>query len=392
MPTTGPGSPAALRQANLARVIAAISAGGDGVTQAEIARRSGLSAATVTNLVRRLEQDGQVTVRSELRAGRRSRVVIPAAVPGFVLGFDLGRTHIRAGLATTGHRLVIQRHWVMPPETSAADGLARCAAMRDDLLRQTSLRRGDIKAVAAGVPGPLDSASGEIGAGAILPEWTGINLEERFSAALDFPVTVENDANLGALGEFIWGQAERVMAPQVYVRLTTGIGCGIVIDGYRLWRGAAGTAGELGHISLDSTGRLCRCGNRGCLETTASTPVLLENLSAALERSVTLPEWLAMAGHGQNASVRLLEDMGRNVGTAIATLVNLLSPAVVVVGGPVTAGGDLLLAPMRETVVRRSMPAPGRAVRLRLPRHPGMTELHGALALAAEGARLAFTS
>ncbi|MDR1185962.1 MAG: ROK family transcriptional regulator [Bifidobacteriaceae bacterium] len=392
MAANGPGSPSALRQANLERVLAVIAAAGPGTTQAEIARRSGLSAASVTNLVRRLEKTGQVTVASELRAGRRCRVVGLVRPDGFVFGLDLGRTHIRGGVATTGHRLVVEQYRPMTPGTSATEGLKECAALMDQVLSRASLAKGDIKAVVAGVPGPLDSATGEIGAGAILPEWTGINLAEHFTDALGLPVVVANDANLGALGEFTWATDLERKSPQVYVRLSTGIGCGILIDGTRLWRGAAGTAGELGHISLDLSGRLCRCGNRGCLETTASTPVLLENLGEALERPVTLPQWLAMAARGESASVRLLQDMGSNVGAAIAALVNLISPAVVVIGGPITAAGDLLVQPIREAIVRRAMPAPGAAVEVRLPRHPGRSELYGALALAASGVRADFTS
>jgi predicted NBD/HSP70 family sugar kinase len=188
------------------------------------------------------------------------------------------------------------------------------------------------------------------------------------------------------LGEFTWDTPVLTPAPQVYALLSVGIGCGLVIDGNRLFRGAAGTAGELGHVTLDTSGRLCRCGNRGCVETTASTPVLLETLSAALERPVDLPEWLALARAGHNGSIRLLEDMGAQVGAAIANLVNLLSPASVVLGGPVTEAGDLLLLAVREAVTRRSMPAPGRKVHVRLARHPGLSELHGALALAAGSA------
>ncbi|MDR2380224.1 MAG: ROK family transcriptional regulator [Bifidobacteriaceae bacterium] len=389
MSATGPGSPAALRRANFERLLSALAAAGNRATQAELARRSGLSAASVSNLVRSLERQGQVVVSTELYQGRRSRVVARAVQAGYTFGLDLGRTHIRAGLGSFDHRLVAQEFSPMTPDTSAADGLRRCAELFQALLDRAAVTRSDIKGAAAGVPGPLSSRTGEIGAGAVLPAWTGIDLQEHFSEALGIPVVVENDANLGALGEFTWATPVTAMAPQVYTRLSVGIGCGIIIDGDRLLKGAAGTAGELGHVSLDTSGRLCRCGNRGCVETTASTPVLLETLSSAMEREVSLAEWLAMARSGHNGSIRLLEDMGRNVGAAIASLVNLLSPATVVLGGPVTAAGALLLNTVRETVTRRSMPAPARAVQVRLAKHPGLSELYGALALATSTAKTA---
>ncbi|MDR1118084.1 MAG: ROK family transcriptional regulator, partial [Bifidobacteriaceae bacterium] len=293
MPPRGPGSPGALRRANFGRLLEALAAAGNEATQAELARRSGLSQASVSNLVRHLEQAGEVRVSAEIRGGRRCRVVTRAPQSGYVFGLDLGRTHIRAGLGTLDHKLVAQQFAAMTPETSAADGLARCRQMFDALLSDAALERSDIRAAAAGVPGPLSSVTGEIGAGAVLPAWTGIDLKAHFSRALGLPVTVENDSNLGALGEFTWDTPIQTLAPQIYTRLSVGIGCGLVIDGDRLLRGAAGTAGELGHISLDTSGRLCRCGNRGCMETTASTPVLLETLSRAMERDVTLEEWLA---------------------------------------------------------------------------------------------------
>jgi predicted NBD/HSP70 family sugar kinase len=359
---------------------------GGHATQAELARRSGLSPASITNLVRQLQAAGRVRIAEQLYQGRRCRVVTLGAADGLVFGLDLGRTHMRAGLGTLDHQLVIDEFRPMTAVKSAEEGLKECADLFDQLLKRAGAERSSIRAAVAGVPGPLSLRTGEIGAGAVLPEWTGINLQAAFSQALGLPVTVENDANLGALGEFTWASPVETEAPLVYVRLSTGIGCGILVGGRQVLRGAAGTAGELGHISLDASGRLCRCGNRGCVETTASTPALLENLSAAMERPVTLDEWLALALEGHHASLRLLEDFGRNIGAAIGSLVNLLSPAAVVLGGPVTEAGELMLAPVRETITRRSMPAPGSAVEVRLARHPGLTELHGALAMAADSA------
>ncbi|MDR2454963.1 MAG: ROK family transcriptional regulator [Bifidobacteriaceae bacterium] len=392
MSLKGPGSPGALRRANCDRLLRALAEAGGRATQAELARRSGLSPASVSNLARALEASREVSIATELHQGRRCRVVARAAPAGYIFGLDLGRTHLHAGLGTLDHHLVARELRPMTPGASAAEGLKLCAELLQTLLDRLGLDRADIKGAAAGVPGPLSAQTGEIGAGAVLPAWTGIDLQEHFSRALGLAVVVENDANLGALGEFAWATPVATRQPQAYIRLSVGIGCGILIDGDRLLRGAAGTAGELGHVSLDSSGRLCRCGNRGCVETTASTPVLLETLSRAMERDVTLPEWLDMARAGHNGSIRLLEDMGRNVGIAISSLVNLLSPATVVLGGPVTAAADLLLDTVRETVTRRSLPAPARAVQVRLARHHGLSELYGSLVLAGRAAAGEFNS
>jgi len=382
MTSAGPGSQGALRQTNLRRVLAEVREAGS-LTQAQIARRTGLSPASVTNLVRTLSEAGVVQVVSATEAGRQCRLVTLAGTDGYVLGIDLGRSHLLMCIADLNWRVVVEGSRTATPETSAASGLSHCQELRDELLDKAGLQPDQLLAGAVGVPGPLDSSSMHIGAGTLLPQWTGMDLQQAFEQALDLPMVVDNDANIGVLGEFAWQRSIRPRGSLIYLRLATGIGGGLMLNG-QLHRGAAGTAGEVGHMTIDEGGRLCRCGNRGCLETLASTPVMLQVLSGALDAPADVETWMNLARQGHTASVRLLEEVGRHVGTAVANLCNFISPDRVVLGGPITEAGQLLLGPVRDEVGRRAMPATSRVVKIDITRHGQRTEMLGAVVLARE--------
>jgi predicted NBD/HSP70 family sugar kinase len=380
MVNTSPGSQGGLRRANLGRVLAEVQAA-NGVTQAEIARRSGLSAATVTNLVRHLANSGTVVVADETRQGRRCRVVRMRLSDGHVLGVDLGRSHLVMCLATLDGQIVAHQRLTVAPDTSAEAGLDHCRAVYAELLAQANLESTSVLVAGVGVPGPLDKSTGHIGAGTLLPAWTGLHLKDAFEQSLGLPVVMDNDANIGALGEFCWRVEAVDPGPLIYLRLATGIGGGLLLGG-QLHYGAAGTAGEVGHMTIDESGLLCRCGNRGCLETVAATPVMLQVLSSAIDRPADLDTWMDLCQAGNTAAARLVEAMGRHIGAAVANLCNLISPTRVVLGGPVTRAGDLLLAPVRDEVQRRAVPAAANAVSLGIARHGWLTEAHGAVVLA----------
>ena len=172
---------------------------------------------------------------------------------------------------------------------------------------------------------------------------------------LSLPIHVDNDANLGALSEFHWG-AGRATASLAYLKVATGIGAGLVVDG-RLFHGAGGTAGEIGHTTIDENGPICRCGRRGCLETFAAGPALLELLRPSLGPDLTLEGVLERAVDGDPGCQRAIADAGRHIGQALGNLCNLINPERIVVGGSLGAAGDVLLDPMREAVERAAIPS-----------------------------------
>ena len=169
------------------------------------------------------------------------------------------------------------------------------------------------------------------------------------------PVEVENDANLGALAELMWG-AGKGRSEIVYLKVATGIGGGL-ISGGRLQHGVRGTAGEIGHTRLLADGSVCRCGNRGCLETVASGRAIAAHLSESRAEHVSTRRLLELSNAGDAAAQRLIGDAGRALGIAVANLCNILNPECVIVGGDVSAAGDVLLEPMREAVRRNGIPS-----------------------------------
>ena len=196
---------------------------------------------------------------------------------------------------------------------------------------------------------------------------------------LSMEVWLGNDANLGALAESTWG-AGRDACGLVYLKLATGIGAGIVIEG-RLFEGAGGTAGEIGHTSLDETGDICRCGSRGCLETYASGSAIAALLSRSLGEQLTLDDVLARAVDGDPGCRRALADAGRHIGASVADLCNLINPERIVVGGSMAVAGDVLLDPLREAVGLRAIPSAAEDVTIVPGELGGRAELLGAVAL-----------
>jgi predicted NBD/HSP70 family sugar kinase len=238
--------------------------------------------------------------------------------------------------------------------------------------------RERVLGVGMGLPGPVHR-SGVVGSSAILPGWAGTHAAERMSDQLGMGVWLRNDANLGALAEATWG-AGRGAKGVVYLKLATGIGAGIVIDG-RLFGGAGGTAGEIGHTSLDETGDICRCGSRGCLETYASGAAIAGLLSRSLGEPLAPEDVTQRAVDGDPGCRRALADAGRHIGAAVADLCNLINPERIIVGGSMAVAGDVLLDPLREAVGLRAIPSAAEDVEIVLGELGERAELLGAVAL-----------
>ncbi|MFF8277173.1 ROK family protein [Streptomyces lateritius] len=373
-----PGSQTSLHRANLERVVRAVRMAGS-LTQAEIARATGLSAATVSNIVRELKDGGTVEVTPTSAGGRRARSVSLSGDAGIVIGVDFGHTHLRIAVGNLAHQVLAEESEPLDVDASAAEGFDRAEQLVKRLIAATGIGQDKVIGVGLGVPGPIDVSSGTLGSTSILPGWSGINPADELSGRLGVPVYVDNDANLGALGELVWGSG-RGVKDLAYIKVASGVGAGLVIDG-RVYRGPGGTAGEIGHITLDESGPVCRCGNRGCLETFAAARYVLPLLQPGHGADLTMERVVQLAREGDPGCRRVVADVGRHIGSGIANLCNLLNPSRVVLGGDLAEAGELVLAPIRDSVSRYAIPSAARQLSLAPGALGGRAEVLGALAL-----------
>jgi predicted NBD/HSP70 family sugar kinase len=306
------------------------------------------------------------------------------------VGIDFGKRHLSVAVSDLSHEILAETSREMPDDYAAEEGMGAAAELARQALKKAGVARDRVLGVGLGLPGPIHSSTGTVGSSSILPGWVGIRPADEMARRLSLPVHVENDANLGALAEFVWG-AGRECSSFAYLKVATGIGAGLVFEG-QLFHGAGGTAGEIGHTTIDEAGDICRCGNRGCLETLAAAPAITGLLSRGLGEQLEPDEVIERAASGDAGSARALADAGRHIGVAVANLCNLFNPERVVVGGSIGAAGDLLLDAMRESVRLRAIPSAAEDVEI-VPSELGeRAELLGAVALVlyeAEGAAAA---
>lgn len=376
------GSLADLREVNRLRIVDALRQSGS-ASRGELVRATGLSRTTVTSILSALQRTGLVVEDADEAAkggrGRPASLLRLDASAGAALGVDFGHSHLRVAVADLSSTVLAERSVPFDVDLQAGPALEEAVRMAHEVLEEAGLRRDHVVGVGIGLPGPVDRRTGLVGSSVILPGWQGLNAAEELGSRLDLPVAVDNDANLGALAEYFFGAGRRAAA-LVYVKLASGIGSGLVLDG-RLYRGATGVAGEIGHVQTVSDGAVCRCGNRGCVETVAAAEPLLALLRPMHGETLSVPEMLGLVRSGDLGARRVLNDAGRAVGRAVADLANHLNPDVVVVGGVLSAAGDVLLEGIREAVDRYALPAAASALEIRPAELGERAELLGALAL-----------
>ena len=327
------------------------------LTRAELGAVVGLSRTTVSGLLASLRRCGLVADSGSTDrpvTGRPATRVVLEPAAGLAVGVDIGRRHLRVVVADLGHRVLAEHDDRFDVDDRPDETIRAVANVLDRLLLGLSADRVDVLGVGLGIPAPLD-AKGTVGSSSILPGWLGRVPAEELSRELGLPVRVDNDANLGALAEAVWG-AGRGCAEMVYLKAATGVGAGIVHEG-RLFRGAGGTAGEVGHTTVVTGGELCRCGNRGCLEMYVGGPALVARLAHVGSTVSGVPDLVARAREGDPACRRVLADVGDQAGQAVANVVNLLNPERVVLGGELGLAGELVLDTLRARVLRSAVPS-----------------------------------
>ncbi|WP_017588590.1 ROK family transcriptional regulator [Nocardiopsis ganjiahuensis] len=349
---TTPGSQSALRQANERRVVDVLRRDGT-QTQAELARATGLSAASVSNIVRGLRAAGTVSVRNTSSNGRRARAVTLLRPPGTVVAVDFAVDQIRVAIGDSEGNMLAREAIAYEVAADAPRAVRRAAWLTETALLGARIDLGTVASVVASVPGPIAPDTGAVGPISCLPRWAGFRPAPALQERLALPVLAENDANLAVVAERRLGAAQGA-DHVIQLVLGEGVGAGIVMSG-RLFQGAGGTAGEIGHIGLDPRGQVCRCGNRGCLETFVGTGYLLNmlprnyDLAQGTDR-VRLNDVVSSALRGDPGARRIIAEAGTALGQGVAIMANLFNPDRVVVGGDLAEAGSLLLDPMRRSM------------------------------------------
>jgi glucokinase-like ROK family protein len=374
---------------------------GHGRSRAEIGQHTGFSRSVVAQRLAELIGAGLVldVDTSESTGGRPARRLRFRGDAGAILVADIGATSIDVALTDLAGTILSSHDEAADVAAGPDAVLSRVEELFEDLLATRPTTAPDVEpwGIGIGVPGPVEFATGRPVSPPIMPGWNGYPVRERFVERFGAPVWVDNDVNVMALGEWRAGVA-RYHTNTVFVKIGTGIGAGVIADGY-LHRGARGSAGDVGHIaiSVDPT-VVCRCGNIGCLEALTGGHALAREAEAAAEsgrspflasakrkgRRLTAADVAAGATHGDVVCQELLQRSGHLVGAMLASVVNFFNPSLIVIGGGVASAGDQLLAAVREAVYRRSLPLATRDLLIVPSALGGRAGIVGAAAMVAD--------
>lgn len=313
----------------------------------------------------------------------------------YIVGIDLGGTNIVAGTVSEDGSEILG----VLSEPTGAEGGADAVVDRIVRLAKQSIAASKVKDIAGvgiGSPGPLDTKTGIV---LLTPNlgWVNMPLRDRVAAGLGLPAALDNDANCAIYGEW-WRGAARGVDYVVGLTIGTGIGGGIVLGG-DVYRGASDIAGEVGHMTIDSTGRLCKCGNYGCLEAYASGPAIAARATEGIQAGAdtSLPSYVKndlskitaqvvyQAAHdGDDFALEVVRDTAKFLGAGVASLINIFNPQVVVICGGVTFAGDKLFVPLRGEVKRRAFKPAVDVCRILPGELPGTAGVYGAAAVFAK--------
>ena len=382
-----PGTPALARHQRTPALLLETIRDLGGVTRADLSRLTGLSRSAVAHAVAALLADGLIAEREPGggHAGQRGRpatLLTPSRPPGHVVGIDFGHAHVGVAIADTAGEVLAESRQGADVDHHADEVLDTSARMTRDLLSQAGVPLSQVIAAVAGIPGPVDPRTRALRPPAILAAWAGRDAGHELATRLGRPAEVANDADLGALGELRYG-AGRGRQDFVYVKASHGVGAGLVLGG-RIYRGAAGIAGEIGHTSLPDATEWCRCGNRGCLETVVSLGPLSRRLARiGIPPATDGAGWPVSLLQENALAVRALTEAGRILGRALADLCNCLNPEAVILGGEIGTAGPPLVAGVRESIDRYAQPAAAEAGLVLVAGLGARSELMGAVALAA---------
>lgn len=334
------------------------------ISRAEIARRTGLSRSTVTEIVDELLPTKLI---SEVGVGP-SRGGRPPIVLEFnydaacILGVDMGAAHVAVALTNLRGEVLAWRHEFHSVRTDPEGTRALISELCGSCLADVPGSRSRLIGLGVAAPCPVDPNHPDEFSEIVLPDWRGRAGLKPIATRLKVPLFVDNDANLGALAERWWG-AGRGVDDFFYVKVATGLGSGHFIQG-KVYRGATGVAGEIGHMAIDTQGKPCLCGLRGCLVTLVGAPALVARAKelraqypdSSLPKNKPSIEAIEDAALlGDPLALQIVREAAGHLGIAIASLLNLMNPRLVIIGGGLARLEDKLLEPLRDVIRNRTL-------------------------------------
>jgi len=335
------------------------------ISRAEIARQAELSRSTVSEIVGAILPTGLVAEigAGPSRGGRRPIVLQFQDHACCILGVEMGATHVAVALTDLRGRVLAWRERAHPVRTDPDGTRALIVELCEACLGANGSGPPSLVGIGVAVPSPVDPGNPHRLSEVVLPDWQGRTGLEVLGARWSVPLFVDNDANLGALAELWWG-AGRGVKDFAYIKIATGVGSGHVVGG-EIYRGATGVAGEIGHLAIDPHGEPCICGLRGCLATLVGAPALVKRARALLAEdhpdsvlasgALTIDSIEEAALAGDPLALQLTREAADVLGIAVADMLNLMNPAMVVLGGGLARLGELLLEPLRESVRQRTL-------------------------------------
>jgi predicted NBD/HSP70 family sugar kinase len=336
---------------------------GHASTRAELVALTGLARSTVAQRMDALLSQRLVVPAggSVSTGGRPPQMFAFNRDAGVVLAADLGATHSRLAITDLSGEVLVEG----AEEIAIAEGpeavLAWLERTFDELLGRVGRAHSDVRGIGVGVPGPVEFATGTPVAPPIMPGWDGYRVSDRLVDHFGAQTLVDNDVNIMALGEH-W-KAWRAYDHLLFVKVGTGIGCGIITDG-RIHRGAQGAAGDIGHIHVPGNEVICRCGNRGCLEAVAGGGAMASRLRSQGIEAQNSRDVVRHVRDGRPEAMQLVRQAGRELGEVLAASVNFFNPGVIVIGGDIAHADEHLLAGVREVVYQRAVPLGTRSLRI----------------------------
>jgi len=349
---------------------------GIGLSRTDLAEKMGLTRAAVSLIVNDL-LESKVVQEAESRSapsGRPPIVLETNPNRGLVGALDMGASHMSIAIADFTAR--IHQEYEIPLDIKKGPRVCidQANISLQKLLSDLGTTISDLSAVGMGVPGPVITDAGTVISPPIMPGWDHFPIRDTLEELWNCPVTLNNDAELGALGEWAYG-AGRGEKNLAYIKVGSGVGAGLILN-QQIYGGTTGAAGEIGHLTIDENGPLCNCGNHGCLEAYAGGlaiarqgQALAESRKRTLLSSIPVDQITAYdvaeaARRGDLHAQEILRRAGTYIGIAIAGLVNLFNPGVVVIGGGVAQVGDILTNPIRQAVRERALRASEQSVRI----------------------------